>query len=445
MRRIIKYSKIRILYILTVIIALFLFNCNEEGSDNTDTVRITFWHSFVASTRNALAELIKDFEQQHPKIKINDQYVPTGDALVQKLITAIQSNTAPDISWIHADFIDKLASTKAIYSMGKFVNGLDGLSESELSDIFLPLIKSATWRDTLFALPMETTSLALFYNKDLYKKAGLNPEKPPKTWNELKEYTKKLTIDKDNDGKIDQYGFYVPVFPSSGPLNLWMIFQWTPFLWQAGGYLLSNDKTTVLFNSNKGVLALELWKDLYDDQKFANFSLSHDLGFASQSVAMILDGPWNLPRYRKIKDFSWAVAPLPQGPVRQATYLSGEHLVIFKQSIHPDQAWEFIKWILKPEIQAKFSINSGYLPVNRSTLELTSYREYLQNDPALRTFISQINNAQSRRLPDYYRIEFNQLIAQAIERTILGDANPQEALNEAAKKADLLIQKKVNR
>jgi ABC-type glycerol-3-phosphate transport system substrate-binding protein len=239
-----------------ILIALILFSCSQDKSDNIDKINITFWHSFVASTRGALSELIIDFEKVYPNIKINAQYVPTGDALVQKLITAVQSKTAPDISWIHADFLDKLAEVKAIFPMRKFIDSQHGISEEELNDIFQPLLESATWRDTLFALPMEATSLSLFYNKDLFKMAGLDPERPPKTWDELKEFTKKLTVDKNSDGKTDQYGFYVPVFPSSGPLNLWMILQWAPFLWQAGGNLLSADRSTIHFNRDPGVAAL---------------------------------------------------------------------------------------------------------------------------------------------------------------------------------------------
>jgi multiple sugar transport system substrate-binding protein len=425
--------------VIIFFLAIALVHCSGERSKDSDTVQITFWHSFVASTRSALADLIKDFEQQYPKIKINAQYVPTGDALVQKLVTAVQSKTAPDISWIHADFLDKLAEVKAIYPMAKFIDSPQGLSDEELNDIFQPLLESARWRDTLFAMPMEATSLSLFYNKDLFKIAGLDPERPPETWDELKEFALNLTMDKDNDGKTDQYGFYVPVFPSSGPLNLWMILQWTPFLWQAGGNLLSADKSTIHFHRDPGVKALGLWKYLYNEQEFANFSMSHDLGFASQSVAMILDGPWNLPRYRQIKDFQWAVAPLPRGPVKAATYLAGEHLVIFRQSKNPIEAWTFIKWILLPETQAKFSINSGYLPVNRATLKLKKYREYLEEDPAIMIFVSQMDSAQSRRLPDRNRIEFNRFIAQALERSIIGNENPKTALDKMANSAaDLL-------
>ncbi|NUM78508.1 extracellular solute-binding protein, partial [candidate division KSB1 bacterium] len=77
-------------------------SCSKRNDQIDNKITITFWHSFVASTIPSLEELIKRFEVEHPEITIKAQYVPTGDALVQKLITAIQSQTAPDISWIHA-------------------------------------------------------------------------------------------------------------------------------------------------------------------------------------------------------------------------------------------------------------------------------------------------------------------------------------------------------
>ena len=100
-------------FLIAIIISM-IFGCGNNKSDDGKIV-ITFWHSFVPNTFPALEELIKGFETEHPGIKIRAQYVPTGDALVQKLATAVQSNTAPDISWIHSDFLDKLIQADAIY------------------------------------------------------------------------------------------------------------------------------------------------------------------------------------------------------------------------------------------------------------------------------------------------------------------------------------------
>ncbi len=413
--------------------------CTRHQESTKGKVTVTFWHSFVSNTIPAFNELLARFERENPGILIKAQYVPTGDALIQKLVTAIQSRTAPDISWIHSDFLDKLVESGALYRMDEFLHGPEGLSDSAYADIFPQLLEGARWRDTLYAMPMEATSLALLYNKDAFARAGLDPNHPPATWEELRQYAHRLTVDLDGNGTIDQFGFFVPVFPSSGDLNIWMNLQWTPFLWQAGGREIAPDQSRVLFDSDAGVKALALWKSMYDDMHFSTFGIAHDIGFASQKLAMIMDGPWDLPRFREIRTFAWAVAPLPAGPVRRATYLAGEHMAIFRQSTHPKEAWTFVKWMLQPEVQAFFSMKSGYLPVRRSTLALKEYQAYLAKDHALKAFVDQMGVAQARAPIDRHRVEINRFIAEAIERATLGGQDPKAVLEEAAAKCNALL------
>lgn len=288
-------------------------------------------------------------------------------------------------------------------------------------------------------MPMEATSLALLYNKDLFRKAGLNPEQPPKTWDELTKYARILTLDENNDSINEQFGFYIPAFPASGPLSIWMLLQWEPFLWQAGGQFLNDEQTEATFNSEAGIKALSLWKKLYDEQNLKTFSLTHDMGFVSGKVAMIMDGSWDLPLFRNIKNFEWGITSLPAGPIKQATYLAGEHLTIFKNSKIPDEAWKFVKWFIKPDIQSLFSIKSGYLPVRKSTLELKEYRDHLQNDKYLSSFVEQMKIGFPRQNIDYNKIEINQLIAEAVEKTLLGNVKAEITLNEAAEKVNRIL------
>jgi ABC-type glycerol-3-phosphate transport system substrate-binding protein len=434
-----NYLKMFKIFLTLLISSLFSFGCGKAKNNNDGKTEIVFWHSFVSSTVPALNSLIDKFESENPSIKINAQYVPTGDALVQKLITAIQSKTAPDIAWIHSDFINKLVDADAIYKMEHFIKGTDSLSQEEMNDIFPQLLQNASYKNVLYAMPMEATVLALVYNKAHFRQAGLDPERPPQNWEELREYANKLTIDKNGDGKNDQYGFYIPAYPASGPLSIWMILQWTPFLWQAGGEEINADQTEMLFNSQAGIEALTLWKNIYDDLKFSNYSFSHDMGFASGSVSMIMDGPWDLPTFRKLKNIDWGVASLPGGLSGKATYMAGEHLSIFKQSKNPNEAWKFIKWIIGPEVQAEFSINSGYLPVRKSVLEMDSYKQFLDNDPQMRAFVEQMQIARARVNLNSFRVEINQHIAEAVERTIIGNENPKTALDNAAQKSNKLL------
>lgn len=435
-----RYSNIIISIAFIILLINFFIGCSKQ--EDSKKIKVIFWHSFVATTIPALNELIDRFEKEHPDIDIDAQYVPTGDALVQKLITAIHSQTAPDVSWIHADFLDKLIESDAIYPMEHFIKEKDGLTEEEMNDFFPQLLGAFSHKKVLYALPMDATVLALVYNKDHFRKSGIDPNTPPKTWNDLKEYSKKLTLDKDGDGKTDQYGFYVPAYPGSGPLSIWEVLQWSPYLWQAGGEIIDSTQTKVLFNSEAGVQALTLWKEIYDQLNFSNYSFTHDMGLASGSISMIMDGPWDLPTFRKMKNIDWAVASLPEGPKGKATYIAGESLAIFKQSKNSDAAWTFVKWVTQPEIQEMFSISSGYLPVRKSVLEHDSYKAFLETDHAMKSFVEQIKIARQRPTIERYYVNINQFIATAIEQTLIGNRSPIETLNEAAEKSNNLLNQK---
>jgi len=415
--------------ILIMIVLMLICGCARGKKGKSQLTTLTFWHSFTASTLPILEQMIGDFEVGHPDIHINAQYVPTGDALAQKLITAIQSNTTPDIAWVHADFLDKLVNARAIYALDELA-GNDTLFQNQyLPDIFPQLLQTVTIRDTLYALPMEATTLALLYNRDLFQDVGLNPDHPPATWVELDSFTLRLCRDLNRDDIIDRFGFYVPVFPASGPLNIWMIMQWAPFVWQAGGEIFDRDKP--MFNTAAGTAALSLWRKLYQQQQFERFSMAHDMGFMSQTVAMIMDGPWNLPRYREQIKFDWGVAPLPGGHVGRATYLAGEYLVVFRKCANPSVAWQFLCWFIMPEVQRDFAEKSGYLPVCRSVLNDPDYIEFLKHYPQQQSFNEQLQYARGRTLPDKYRVEVNQCLAKAIESTVRGGVPPDKSLKIA--------------
>ena len=430
----------KILLIVLIIISLG-FGCGERNNKTADAkIKLVFWHSFVASTIPALNELIDKFETEHPNIQIEAQYIPSGDALIQKLITAIRSKTAPDISWLHSDFLEDLVEADAIYKMEDFINGSNGLAEGEIEDIYPALIQFSSWRGTLYSLPMEATNLALIYNKEMFRKAGLDPEQPPKTWDELHEFSKKLTFDKDKNGKDDQTGMFIPIYPAAGPLGSWMVWQWEPFLWQAGVDIINEEQTKVLYDGEGGVKALELWQKIYRDLRLRTFTSDFDVAFASKRLAMSMDGPWNLPRYKDLlKNLDWAFAPLPTGPVKQATVVGGEYLAIFKQSKHPDVAWQFLKWIIEPEIQAFWAMRSGYLPIRHAVLKVPEFQKYLEDNPNFKVFVEQMEVGQAQRPIDYGGLEITRHMAQAIENATIGNQDVRKALKEAAENSNRLL------
>lgn len=413
---------------------------SDAGSTADDRVTITFWHSFVQSTIPALEELIDRFEAEHPNIRIQPQYIPTGDALVQKLITAVQSGTAPDISWVRAHYMEELVEADAIYAMDEFIDGPDGLSQDDLNDIYPALLQYASWQGTLYSLPMEATNLGLLYNKDHFREAGLDPENPPQTWDELRQAALRLSKDENGDGRAERVGFFVPAVPADGPQGSYMMWQWTPFLWQAGGYLINEAQTEVLFDEPAGVQALTLWKDLYEQQQQRNFTNDGLAAFASAQTSIILDGPWNLPRYpRLLQNTDWGIAMLPAGPEKRATVVAGEYLAIFKQTEHPQAAWAFVRWITQPDVQAFWSMASGYLPIRQAALDDAEFQRFLGENPGHRAFVEQMEFAQAQRPMDFHALEIQRELAVAIEQATVGGADPATVLSRAAATSNELL------
>jgi ABC-type glycerol-3-phosphate transport system substrate-binding protein len=432
--------KNKTIFLLIFLLIILSLSCGKESGSTDGRKTVKFWHSFVSSTVPALNALIERFEKEHPDIKIDAQYVPSGDALIQKLVTAIRSKTAPDISWLHSDFIEDLVNADAVYKMDHFIHGENGITQEDLDDIYPALIQFASWKGTLYSLPMEATNLALLYNKEMFRKAGLDPEKPPRTWDELKEYALKLSIDSDRDRNFDQIGFFIPVYPAAGPLGSWMIWQWMPFLWQGGGYVVNEEQTEVLYNSDAGVEALRLWQEIYEQLNLRTFTTDFDVAFASKRLAMAMDGPWNLPRYADLlKDLDWAFAPLPAGPEKQATVVGGEYLAIFKQSKYPDEAWAFVKWMIQPETQAFWAMESGYLPIRHAALEVPEFQDYLTKNPNFKVFVEQMEYGQAQRPIDKGGMIISRHIAEAIERATIGRIDPKRALDESAAKSNEVL------
>jgi multiple sugar transport system substrate-binding protein len=203
---------------------------------------------------------------------------------------------------------------------------------------------------------------------------------------------------------------------------------------------VNEDQTEVLYNSNAGVQALTLWKEIYNSLNLSSFTVDYDVAFASQRVAMSMDGPWNLPRFNNImKNIDWAFAPLPEGPEKRATVVGGEYLVIFKQSSYPEEAWTFIKWIIRPDVQARWAMKSGYLPVRQSVRQVPEFAEYLEKHPNFKVFVDQMDVAQAQRPLDNFGLQITRHIAEAIEAATLGGMDPQETLNRSAEKSNKLL------
>ncbi|MHB1458529.1 MAG: ABC transporter substrate-binding protein, partial [Armatimonadota bacterium] len=364
----------RKLCLLAGILLLFNFvsGCARQTEKKT---KLVVWGLPSGEDWKGVDAAIKEFERRNPDIVVRSMSMGAGGMNPQKLLTAIVGKVPPDV--IHQDrfTIGDWASRDTFMSLDKLVardrNQPDGVRKEEYYDACW---KEAVYKEKLYAIPFSTDDRVLFWNKKLFKEAGLNPDRPPQTWDELLDYAKKLT--KYNpDGSIKQIG-YIPMF---GNVYLYM------YSWQNGGEFMSEDGRTCTINNPRSVAALDYVTKFYDEMKgvealdsFSAGFKSYDLDpFITDLVAMRVDVGGLiafLARYGPDVDFGVAPAPVPRerfegkgifkGQPKFLTWSGGFSLAIPKGAKDAEMSWSFIRFM--NSMEATRIMNNAQKAYNKS-------------------------------------------------------------------------------
>jgi multiple sugar transport system substrate-binding protein len=266
-----------------------------------------------------------------------------GDAVFgdQKFLTAVSAGTGPDVAIQNRHTFMQFSSKKLYKEVGPLMDA-DSIKVADFTPV---QIQETTWQGKIFGLPMATDVRYLYWNKAHFKEVGLDPTKPPTTWDELATYTDKL-MKKTADGKVDRYGFVPYLYGNS-----WMWLY--GFLNKAPA--ISADKRTILMDDPKWVETLTWMVDFYD-KHVGSFELSNAFSdalgkagmadpFAAGKVSMTASGDWQVGDFLKKPELDWACAPMPipSGGVK-STWSCGWSIVMAPQTKHIDEAWQLLKW-----------------------------------------------------------------------------------------------------
>jgi ABC-type glycerol-3-phosphate transport system substrate-binding protein len=395
---------------------LDLANLSPEIPEPTEPVTITF-ASWV--NESPMMTMLRDqFQQLHPNITVDFQGVP-AEEMTDRLTTQIAGGNPPDTAFVDQSAVVDFASRNALLDLGPYVEKSLAVKRDDYVGAFL---EAVLWDDKLYGLPYDGETTGLFYRKDLFEAAGI--AEPPKTWEELEAAAQALTTE-------DQYG-YIMFAPEAA-------YYWYPYLWQNGGELLSEDGTTIQFNSDAGKEAAEFYVGLaqYSPPDFLN-SNSYDgrVAFATGQVAMYVAGAWFASvlqdEYPDINDL-WDAAPLPEKE-RCATTIAGDSLVIPAQSQNPDAAWKWIEFLSAPQNMARWTLGTpqapgSLLPPRKSLLEDPAVFDL---NPILRGFAEQMECGVTGSAPNPLYGEVEVVLNDALGRAIYGEIDAATALDEAA-------------
>jgi multiple sugar transport system substrate-binding protein len=372
------------------------------------TVKIWYyWENEMQ--QKILGTVVDTYNKSQSGSVVKTQYVPFAD-FKKQLSIGVVSESLPDIVIIdnpdHASYA----------AMGIFADLTDKLANwPDLKQYYPGPIASATLNGRLYGLPFGSNCLALYYRTDLFKAAGLSV---PTTWDELKTDAKKLTTDK-------VFGLGV-----SALQNEEGTFQFMPWLWSTGA-------TSFEINSAGGLKALNLYRDLIESGSMSKEVINWTQGdvmkqFISGNLAMMVNGPWQVPTMRKeAPDLKWDVALLPKDK-EYASVLGGENFAIIKNN-HVDASLAFLKFAASAKEVKSYINGFGYIASRRDVAE-----NQFPNDPVMQTFAKAMQYAKPRG-PHPRWPEISNAISTAFVSVIVGSASPQEAASKAQTTIDKIM------
>jgi multiple sugar transport system substrate-binding protein len=378
-----------------LVLALVAGGCggSESSSSSGGSADITFWTGFTERELGVMKDVVADFEKKHPNIHVK----VVGGISDDKIVAAIRGGNAPDV----AHSFDAGAYAGAYCSNGAWIDLAGRMKEDGISADIFPAVSQyySQYNGTRCALPMLADAYGLYYNKDLFAKAGIT--EPPRTMSELYEDAKKLT-QRSADGSIQVAGldvlngFYENIAAHWAP-------QWgAKWVDDSGKSILSQDPNWAkMMESQKELIDWYGYKNLVKFQAAAGDEFSPQQAFERGKLAMNLDGEWRVAFIQaEHPELHFGTAPLPvddsQPDLYGSGYTSGSIIGIPKTSKHQDEAWELLKY-LATDTGALVKMANGIRNVPTTSDALKS--PDIKPDEAFNVFLDIFGNPNTSTTP----------------------------------------------
>ena len=408
------------LLMLTTVVCLCLMTVN---SGLAEVVTINFWHNYTGPGEQVLKEMIKEFEAQHPQIRVNATFIAITNSFAQmseKMLTAIAGGNPPDVMVFNRPYLAEWAMNGALIPLNEYVKKANITKDMYFSFSW----NECLYKGQLYGLPLNTDTRAFYYNKKLFREAGLDPEKPPKFIDELDAVAEKLT--KIVGTRVEQMGF-IPWF-----FQGYYLFCWTPTF---KGQLYDPARERIVVDHPNNVAVFE-WFRKYAEKYNVSYLDTFSSGFGMEAadpfimgkVAMKLDGDWALvplKRYAPDLDFGVTLIPRPSFGKEKATYAGGWGIVIPKGAKHVDEAFEWARFWSGARAQLKYCETTYLIP----TYKQAASDKVFYKDPRHAVFMKLLPYATGRPAIPVLGTLWDEIKA-ATDFVKYGKKTPREALED---------------
>ena len=368
-------------------------------------------------------KLIPIFEKENPDVRVSLVPLP-WKGMSDKLYTSLSIGKPGDVVNVNSSWFTSFAAR------GFFRNLDEHINELNKDDFFKGNWKGGCYKDSLYGVPYRTDSFVLFYNKDMFRKVGLSPEKPPKTWKELLSYAKRLTIPEEGE-----YGFVI-----IGSIPTSVLYFTSVYIWQNEGAILNEDRTKAVINQKPAVEAVRFWAELFNKHHVVpknTLAMTEEAArrlFMGEKVAMFEMSPLYLQVLEKqapylLKQELVDTALLPRGK-QQATTISQWNITIPKRAKNPEEAWRFIKFFTRTDIMAKFA---RVLPTRESAAKYPRFQTKL-----IKPAMEMLNYGHLLpEVPEWTKMQ--QRIYEELQNVLLKNKSAQQAMDDAAREINRIL------
>ncbi|MDD2716808.1 MAG: ABC transporter substrate-binding protein [Candidatus Wallbacteria bacterium] len=397
----------------------------QTSQESSGEITLVYWRHHYTPEKIAIDKLIAEYEAQNPGVKIVFNTL-SYDTYVSKLVASIAAGEGPDIINIHNSWAYQYVKSGLLTPVPPEI-----MTTADIERDFFPLLSSFKKYDSYYGLAIGASNLALYYNTKLFREAGLDPDRPPQTWEEMMESAAKITRH-DEHGRLQVAGAAIGQ-PQGQAWN----YLTDCLIPQNDCGSLDSDENHVLWDSRSGYEAMEYMMGFCKNNYYSYMFLPPYEAFRLGRAGMLIDGSWAISQLKRDTppDFEYRIAPIPHHK-KQVVYGTYWANCVTKKATGRArlEAWKFVKFITSKETMLKWVDWVGELPMRQ---EAAMDPELRKKYPQLSAFLDQMPYTYASLKKDEGR--YKQEIELAIERVLLLHYTPEQSISQAAQEINRML------
>lgn len=423
---------------LKTLISLLLLGLSTLASAKE---KIIFWHAMGGNFQPTLNKIVEDYNKSQDKVEIEALYQGSYQEALNKFKSVQGTDKAPALIQLNEISTEYMYNSGAITPMQEFVKK-DNYDLTKLEDT---LINYYTINGTLYSMPFNSSASILLYNKDAFKEVGLDPEKAPKSYEELAEAAKKLTKG------TERYGFAMI-------MDAWFIEQLlanenTLYVNEENGRA-GKSPTAVAYDGEKIKTIFNWLNDMYRANTATSYGKEYQntrAAFLSGKVSMYIDSSAGIQQLAELANFEIGSAYVPSESGEFTGVPIGGASLWITNSVSDEKqeaAWDFVKYAVSKESQALWASSTGYYSVNKEAYELDLLKKDLEKTPQKLVAVNEIKDTQKTAATSGAIVgvfpELRKVMTDSMEKIYVGKEKVDKIIDKMVKESDRIV-KRYNR